>query len=755
MDSRVTDANPATAGNILDEPDTYQHDPDLLEAEAVGDDPLLACLEYIAREAGKPVSRRAVLNGLPLRNGRLTVDLVPRAAARLGLKVQLVERSIARVPSLVVPFIVLFNNGDACVVVRKQSRARRARVVYPLLSDKAKPVWMARLEREASGYLFYVTVEEATDGQATEQQPTGRRRGHWLWSAVFKFWPSWLQIVLAALVVNLLGLAFPLFVMNVYDRVIPNLAIPTLVALAAGVALAVFFDFLLKQMRTVVLDQTGRRVDMRVAADLFQHALGIAMSQQTASSGAVANQIRDFETVRDFFTSSSIIAATDLLFIGVFIAVLWLIAGPIALVPLLAVPLVLLVSLFIQLPLARSVKRTQAQAARRHSILVESLIGLESIKAVSGEGVMQSRWEEAVAATARANSSTKFWSTFAANFTGTVQQAVGIIIIFWGVFLVAGGELTVGGLIAANILSGRVLVPLGNIAQTFARAQQSFAAMRSLTAFMDLDEERHEAIVSGQTVERGEIEFRDVSFAYPGASAETLKEISLSIKPGERVGVIGRVGSGKTTIGRMLAGLFPADKGVILVDGVDIRHYEPAELRAGVGFVSQDPELFLGTLRENIILGKPNANEHEIAEAVRISGVQGFSAVHPLGLNMPIGERGRGLSGGQRQAVALARMLLRRPKVLFLDEPSSAMDTNTEITLINHLRESLGEEDTLIVSTHRNSFLELVDRLIVIEGGGLVADGPKDVVLDALKNRKFRAEAPEDDSSADSDGADS
>ena len=755
MDSRVTDADPAVAGDLVDEPDTYQHDPDLLEAEAVGDDPLLACLEYIAREAGKPVSRRAVLSGLPLRNGRLTVDLVPRAAARLGLKVQLVERSIARVPSLVVPFIVLFNNGDACVVVRKQSRARRARVVYPLLSDKAKPVWMARLEREASGYLFYVTVEEAAEGSATEQQPTGRQRGHWLWSAVFKFWPSWLQIVLAALVVNLLGLAFPLFVMNVYDRVIPNLAIPTLVALAAGVVLAVFFDFLLKQMRTVVLDQTGRRVDMRVAADLFQHALGIAMSQQTASSGAVANQIRDFETVRDFFTSSSIIAVTDLLFIGVFIAVLWLIAGPIALVPLLAVPLVLLVSLFIQLPLARSVKRTQAQAARRHSILVESLIGLESIKAVSGESVMQSRWEEAVAATARANSSTKFWSTFAANFTGTVQQAVGIIIIFWGVFLVAGGELTVGGLIAANILSGRVLVPLGNIAQTFARAQQSFAAMRSLTTFMNLDEERHDAIVSGQMVERGEIEFRDVTFAYPGASAETLKDISLSIKPGERVGIIGRVGSGKTTIGRMLAGLFAADKGVILVDGVDIRHYEPAELRAGVGFVSQDPELFLGTLRENIILGKPNASESEIAEAVNISGVQGFSAVHPLGLNMPIGERGRGLSGGQRQAVALARMLLRRPKVLFLDEPSSAMDTNTELALINHLRESLGDDDTLIVSTHRNSFLELVDRLIVIEGGGLVADGPKDVVLDALKNRKFRAPSADGESADGDEGVES
>jgi ATP-binding cassette subfamily C protein LapB len=268
--------------------------------------------------------------------------------------------------------------------------------------------------------------------------------------------------------------------------------------------------------------------------------------------------------------------------------------------------------------------------------------------------------------------------------------------------------------------------------------------MRGLNAFMALKEEREGAISSGQPILRGEVAFKDVSFKYPGAGLETLRDVSFAIAPGERVGVIGRVGSGKTTIGRLLAGFYDPENGSILIDGVDIRHYDPAELRAGIGFVSQDSELFSGTLRENITLGNPLATEAEIAHAVRVSGVASFAATHPEGLAMAIGERGRGLSGGQRQAVALARMLIRRPRILFLDEPSSAMDTGTEAALIDHLREDLGPEDTLICCTHRGSFLDLVDRLIVIEGGRIAADGPKQAVLDALRSQSLRRDPAED-----------
>jgi len=316
-----------------------------------------------------------------------------------------------------------------------------------------------------------------------------------------------------------------------------------------------------------------------------------------------------------------------------------------------------------------------------------------------------------------------------------VQQVVSVVIIVWGVFLVAEGDITVGGLIAANILAGRALAPLGNIAMTVARAQHSFAAMGGITAFMKLGTEHSHTVTGGLSVERGELEFRNVSYTYPQETHAALENISFKIAPGERVGIIGRVGSGKTTLGKLIARLYVPSQGSILISGSDARQFEIAELRAGVGYVSQEPELFAGSLRDNITLGKPMATEDEIAQAVEISGVKEFIAGHPLGLGMTIGERGRGLSGGQRHAVTLARMILRQPKILFLDEPSGAMDTKTEMALVKQLSQWAQGGRTLIVSTHRGSFINLVDRILVIERGRLVVDGPREAVLTALRNK--------------------
>jgi len=708
----------------------------------LANDPLMACLGYIAQHFGKPFSSTYVLNGLPIRHGRISVDLMPRAAAKLGLSARLVRRRISRVPAIVHPFIVLFDSGDACVVIAKTS-ANKVTVVFPSTSPDQQVMSIASLQKASTGYLFYLTVDDREETIAARQSKTGEKDGHWLWSAVGNYWPSWIQVILAALVINLLGLALPLFVMNVYDRVIPNLAIPTLWALAAGVSIAIFFDIVLKQLRTVVLDIAGRRVDMKVAASLYEHALGISMAERPGAAGAIANQIREFETVRDFFTSSSIIAVTDLLFIGVFILVLWLIVGPIAFVALVAVPTVLIVTLLTQIPLARAVRRTQTQSARRHSILVEGLIGVEALKSIGGESVMQRRWEDAVAATARATSTTKFWASLALHFTALVQQVVSVVIIVWGVFLVAEGAITVGALIAANILAGRALAPLGNIAMTVARAQHSFAAMGGISAFMKLKTEHNHAVTGGLSVENGELEFRNVSFTYPQQTDAALENVSFKIAPGERVAIIGRVGSGKTTLGKLIARLYIPSQGAVLVNGTDVRQYEIPELRAGVGYVSQEAELFAGSLRDNIILGKPTATEDEIAAAIELSGVSDFTASHPLGLNMMIGERGSGLSGGQRHAVTLARMLLRQPKILFLDEPSGSMDTKTETTLVQQLNQWAQGGRTLLVCTHRGSFLTLVDRILVIERGRLVVDGPRDAVLKALKNKTLGRSSPQ------------
>ena len=717
---------------VLDVDDWHRQAPAYDDAPRP-EDHLLACLEYVARGFGKPFSRASVMSGLPLGGDILTVDLLPRAAERVGLNARLVRRKVRQVPAIVAPFIVLLDSGDACVVVAKRAGGKQLTVVFPSYSNDARSVKTADLEAEATGYLFYLTPELRSGDLLRPRGSQVDQDKHWFWPAVRRFWPSWVQIVIAALVINLLGLALPLFVMNVYDRVIPNLAIPTLWALAAGVVIALMFDFLLKQLRAHILDRTGRRVDMKVAASLFEHAMAVSMAERSGPAGAIANQIREFESVRDFFTSSSIVAITDFLFIGVFILVLLAIVGPIAYVPLLAVPVVLIATLLIQIPLSRAVRSTQVQASQRHSILVEGLVGTETIKAVSGEGVMQRRWEDAIAATARANSKVKFWSSSAVMFTASVQQAVSVIIIVWGVFLVSDSVITIGGLIAANILAGRVLAPLGNIAMTLARAQQAFSAMRDLNVFMRLKTDRNNEIAHGRTVEHGKVEFKDVCFSYPGSQTEVLRDVSFKIYPGERVGLIGRVGSGKTTIGKLLAGLYSPQRGTVLMDDIDARGFEAADLREGVGFVSQEPELFMGTLRENLTLGRPTATEHEIAAAMRVAGADEIAAAHPLGLGMPIGERGSGLSGGQRQAVALARMLIRMPRVLFLDEPSSAMDTVTEAALIEHLEAESYRGQTFLICTHRSSFLKLVDRLLVVEGGRIVADGPKDDVLRALE----------------------
>ncbi|NNF80663.1 MAG: type I secretion system permease/ATPase [Rhizobiales bacterium] len=699
------------------------------------DDPLLSCLEYVTGHYGKPFSAEAALNGLPVRDGNLSADLVIRAADRLGLKAQLLKRKVSRIPALVAPFVVLLTDGNACVVLRKTNRGRKVQVVFPSVSKRRKTLKTNELEKNASGYVFYVTPHEADAGE--DSLPVSRevQRGHWFWSSAKRFWPSWIQILLAALAINMLGLAVPLFVMNVYDRVIPNLAIPTLWALASGVIIALLIDFLLKQLRAMVLDQTGRRVDMKVASTLFEHAMDLKMSSRRGPAGFVANQIREFETVRDFFTSSSFVAITDLLFIGLFVFVLWMIVGPIAYVALGAVPVVIIATLIIQAPLSRLVKKSQAELARRHSILVEGLVGIEAIKAIGGEGVMQQRWENAVAATARVNSWTRVWSSLAIYFTATVQQAVSVVMIVWGVYLVATGDITIGGLIAANILAGRVLAPLGNISQTLVRAQQAFAAMRGLNSFMALPAERNNALQGGEHVTRGEAEFQNVTFAYPGASGNALSDVSFKISAGERVGIIGRVGSGKTTIGKLLAGFFEPDEGSLLVDGVEIRRYHPADLRAGVGYLAQDPELFNGSIRDNIILGQPNVNEQQVAAAVHLAGVDVFTAAHPEGLTREVGERGRALSGGQRQAITLARMLIRKPRILFLDEPSNSMDTTTEGVLIERLMGLRETGQTLIVCTHRHSMLRLVDRLIVIDGGTIVTDGPTQEVLDKLRGK--------------------
>ncbi|WGR96195.1 type I secretion system permease/ATPase [Bradyrhizobium sp. ISRA443] len=705
---------------------------------ALGDDPLTASLTYLAAHHGRAVSREALLGGLPITDGRLTVSLYDRAARRAGLETEAVKRDISDIPALVLPAVLVMKNGTALILLGMDPAKKTINVVDPTTPGASRIAEIKAIAADYTGYAFLVRVAPQADARAVAAGDLPS--SHWFWSVVKTHWRSYGHIALAAFLTNILALATPLFTMSVYDRVIPNGAIPSLIALSIGMGLAIVFDFVFRMVRSRMIDVTGKTVDVVLAANIFEHVMAVRMAQRPTSVGIIANQLRDFDSVREFFTSGSVVSATDLLFAILFVAVLYIIAGPLAWIPLVMLPLVMLVGFLLQRPLHRAMKRLQAESAARHGVLVESLSGLETVRATGAEARMQTLWERSVAATARSGEDVHFWSSLSLTSASTAQQITSLLLVIVGIFLILDGKLTVGALVAANMLAGRVLAPIAGIANVITKGTQTIASLKAIDRIMSLDRERspHRSYVS-RRIEEGRIAFENVSFAYPNAPGNALDKVSFKIEGGEKVGIIGRVGSGKTTVGRLLLGFYEAKEGRILVDGVDSRQYDPSDLRTGIGFAMQDTDLFFGKLRDNIALGKPEATDEEILLAARLSGVENFIAGHPMGYDMPISEGGRSLSGGQKQAIGLARVLIRKPRVLFLDEPTAHFDIRSEQEFLERLKGLRDERMTIIISTHRLSLLNMVDRLLLFDNGRLVADGPRDKVLALLQGRPAAA----------------
>lgn len=687
-------------------------------------------LLFVAAHHGRAITRDALLSGLPIENDQLTPNLFARAALRAGLEVEATKRDLADIPSLVLPAVLIFHDRTTRILTATDGET--IEIVNPS-TRKRERLLIQEMERDYLGYAFLLRpVAMTTDRVAAAGGVPGK---HWFWSVVRRFGANYRHVAVAALIVNMLALAAPLFVMNVYDRVVPNGAIPSLVALAIGLGLAIVFDFVLRTVRARIIDVTGKKIDVVLAAEIFEHILSIKMAQRPQSVGILANQMRDFDSVREFFTSGTVVSATDLLFALIFIVVLFMIAGPLAWIPFAMLPIMILVGVILQRPLNDAVNRLQAESSARHGVLVESLSYIETVRASGAEAKMQNAWERSVAATARSGEDVHFWSTLSLTAASTAQQLTSMMMIVVGVFLILDGKLSMGALIAANMLAGRVLAPIAGIAAVITRATQTIVSMRSIDKLMSLERERPVGRTYIAREVKGEsITFDNVHFKYPNASVNALDGVSFKINPGERVGIIGRIGSGKTTVGRLISGFYQPDEGRVLVDGVDLRQFDPADLRRGVGFVLQDTDLFFGKLRDNIALGYPAATDAEILEAARLAGVEQFAAHHPLGYDLPIAEGGRSLSGGQKQAIGLARALIRKPQVLFLDEPTAHFDTRSEMEFLERLKALKQKDMTVIVSTHRMSLLALVDRLLVFEQGKLVADGPRDLVIARLQN---------------------
>jgi ATP-binding cassette subfamily C protein LapB len=691
---------------------------------------------WFAGHHARPYSEASVTAALPDGFDGRDPAMLARALATVGLKSRLVLRRLSQIDPVVLPCILFRSDGSPVILTGLSHDRKTCITLDPAAGTPETEIKRHDLTRQIQRDVMLVTPEgdRAESRLAPEAKALGAARRHWFWDAVRANRSAWAQVVIAAFCVNLLSLALPIFVMNVYDRVIPNLAFVTLWTLALGVGLALLLDMALRALRAGVVEGIGRRVDIRASANLFRQAMDVRLLDRPGGAAGIASRIRDFDAVRDFFGSSSFVSAIDLVFIGIFLAALWFIVGPLALVALVAVPVVLILAILAQIPLGRAAAKAQQMAAKRHTVLVESLIGIETVKSLNAEPVVQREWENAVAASSRVGGRGRFWSNVAASGTQLATQLVSVIIIVWGVFLVAEGSITVGALIAANILAGRVLAPLGAITQTIFRTQHAFKAMASLEEFMAIPNERGPFVRSDLRVTSGALEMRKLNYTYPGAEMPALSDFSLSIAAGETLALVGRVGSGKTTLGKMLAGLLQPQSGSILIDGTGILQFDPAELRDGIGYLPQDPGLFTGTLRENLVIGRPRATPDEIRRALYLAAMDETVAALPEGLEHYIGENGNRLSGGQRQGLALARLLLRRPRLLFLDEPSNAMDQQMESRVASRLTELCGAGTGLILCTHRQSLAAIAPRFVVIDKGRKMLDGPRDEVLDRLRS---------------------
>ncbi len=535
--------------------------------------------------------------------------------------------------------------------------------------------------------------------------------------------------MLAALLINIFTVVSPLFVMNVYDRVVPNNAEVTLWVLAIGVLIIFTFDLLLRFLRGYLIDVCGKKADIVMASSLFQHVLGIQLINKPASVGAFANNLREFETVRDFFTSATLTTLIDLPFLIIYLIFTWYIGGVIVLVPLLAIPIVLITAYLIEVPLRHNVQAALQEAAQKNAVLVEAVSGIETIKTLGAESILQHKWEQRVGRAAKLGLQSRFLSAAVINITYYVQQLVTIGTVIVGVYAIEQGSLTLGGLIACNILAGRTLAPLGQFANLLTRLQQTKAALEGLNKIMALPLERPpNKHFLQRPAFQGEIEFKNVTFQYPYQQTKALDNVSFKINKGEKVAIVGRIGSGKSTLQKLLLGLYQPQQGAIYIDGIDLTQIDPIDLRKSIGYAPQDSLLFAGNVRDNIAMAQPWADDAAILRAAKLAGVDNFVSRHPAGYNLPVGERGEGLSGGQRQAIAIARALLSNPNILLLDEPTSATDERSEQELIHQLKNYLGDK-TVIVVTHKASLLALVDRLIILDNSKIALDGPKEKLL--------------------------
>lgn len=703
-------------------------------------DPLLLSLVRFAELYSRPVTVESLLAGLPVKAGAVGPDLCPvnnskglfsRVAHRAGFSSRLVKRDLTQLSNLLLPCILILKDQGACILEAVDETGEQAKIILPDISGGEQWISIEKLGAEYIGFAFL--LKKKYHFQSRQRQLAVNADYHWFWGTIARARQIYRSILIASVVINLFVLATPLFTMNVYDRVVPNDAIETLWVLAIGVAIIYIMDIVLRFIRSYLLEIAGKKSDVIMSSILFEQTLGLRMDAWPKSVGAFANTLREFESIRSFLTSATVVTLVDLPFALLFLVVIAYIAGIVVFVPLAIIVLLLIYSYFMVEPLRTSIESTYEASSNKHALLVESLHSIQAIKTMGVSRHAQWEWEEATGEIADKSLKSRMLSSSISIVTHLLMQLSTVGILLVGIYQVRDLDLSLGGLIAAVILSSRAIAPMGQMAALISSYEQTKTAYKQLDELMKkpLERPKEKQYVRKEKFE-GAVDFSKVNFAYPDTEWNSLENISLVIKPSERVGIIGKVGSGKSTLANLLIGLYQPASGSITIDDIDQQQIDPADLRRNIAFLSQETALFRGTIRDNIIFKDPHIDHESMLAAANVGGVDLFVKRHPQGLDTPIGEQGAGLSGGQRQSIAIARALLLSTPLVILDEPTNSLDNTTEATVKTRLKKFVRDK-TLILITHKAQMLDLVERLIVMDEGRIIMDGPKEEILKALQ----------------------
>ena len=705
-------------------------------ALSVNEDSLLDVFVLFTKLFHKPFTKEALLSGLPIHDTQKlfskdsSKSLFSRVAARAGLKSTLVERSIENMLGLHLPVILLLSGDNVCILEEFNEDKTQAKIIYAEGNGLEQWLSVEDLEKEYLGFAYMLKKEFEYDNK--NSRTLQLKQKHWFWSTLKLSAPIYRDVLWASLLINLFVLATPLFTMNVYDRVIPNNAQETLMVFTIGIVFVYVLDFFLKLTRGYLLELAGKKSDIIMSSIIFEKVLDLKMSEHPPSVGSFASNLKDFESVRSFFTTATMTAVIDLPFAIIFLAVIYYIGGNLVFVPMVTMFLILLYALIIRKPLQESIESSHEAGARKNAVLIETLQNIETVKSMRMNSKQQWNWEESTGEIAEKNLKSRMLSSSIPSVTNLFIQLNTVFVVVFGVYLIQEFELTMGGLIAVVILTSRTVAPMGQAAgliSNYADAKTSYNVLN------DIISKEAERPAGKEFVERprfqGKIEFANVSFNYPGTEVPALSNVSFTINPGEKVAMIGRIGSGKSTIAKLMLKLYEPTSGKILIDDIDIAQIDPSDLRRFVSYVPQDINLFRGTIKENIVSSEQHPAVEEVINAAQVSGVEDFVKTHPLGFDMPIGERGAGLSGGQRQSVGVARALMQKSSIMIMDEPSNAMDQTSEAQLLSRLSKEL-QSQTVIIITQKLSLLAMTDRVIVMHNSKLLLDGPKEEVTKKL-----------------------